>query len=370
MKIAMALFRYFPYGGLQRDFLRCAEIAVERGHQVTVLLARQEVALPDTLEVVALPVSAHSNHGSMKQFADAVRTWRKNNPDYCVVGFNRIPGIDIYFAADTCFAAQVAAKNTLARGLPRYRTFLHLERDVMRDRRCQILFLNTLQRDQYLRHYPLDADRYQVLPPGVRQDRRPGADAEALREKIRGEFGVSQDELLVQFIGSGFRVKGLDRALQALASLPDAMQERVTFVVAGSDDPAPFRSLVQQFRGRVVFAGARDDVPALLQGADILLHPAYRESAGMVLAEALVAGLPVLTTDTCGYASLISDAGAGVVIGSPFRQPDLDQALVEMLEADRAPWRDAARDYAAGNDLFGMHEKAVDAMEARGRTRQ
>lgn len=370
MKIAMALFRYFPYGGLQRDFLRCAEIAVERGHDVTVLLARQEAPLPDSLNVVSLPVSARSNHGAMRQFANAVHEWRKNNPEYCITGFNRIPGIDGYFAADTCFAAQFAEKNALARLLPRYRTFLCLERELMQDRNSTILFLNALQRDQYLQHYALDANRYRVLPPGVRHDRRPGADASALREKIRHEFGVKPDEFLVQFIGSGFRVKGLDRALRALAALPDALQKRVTFVVAGSDDPAPFRTLAGRFSGRTVFAGARDDVPALLQGADLLLHPAYRESAGMVLAEALVAGLPVLTTDTCGYASLVRDAGAGIVIGSPFTQVKLDQALARMLQCDRTVWRDAACAYAANHDLFGMHEKAVDAIEARRRAIQ
>lgn len=363
MKFAMALFRYFPFGGLQRDFLRCAEIAVSRGHDVTVLLARQEAELPATLKVERLAVQARSNHAAMAEFAAAVREWHGTHPEHRLIGFNRIPGLDIYFAADSCFAAQLEEKHPLARLLPRYRLFLHLEQELMHDDRCQVLFLNALQRDQYLQHYSLASERYQVLPPGVRQDRRPGDNAAELRDGIRREFEVSPDGLLVLFLGSGFRVKGLDRALRALMSLPKAMQHHVTFVVAGDDDAAPFRSLARGFSGRIVWTGARADVPALLQGADLLLHPAYRESAGMVLAEALVAGLPVLTTDTCGYASLIADARSGIVVGSPFSQRALDAALENMLESDRRGWRVAAREYARHHDLFHMHDRVVDLME-------
>ena len=36
MNFAFAIFKYFPFGGLQRDMLRMAEAAVRRGHRVTV----------------------------------------------------------------------------------------------------------------------------------------------------------------------------------------------------------------------------------------------------------------------------------------------------------------------------------------------
>ena len=50
----------------------------------------------------------------------------------------------------------------------------------------------------------------------------------------------------------------------------------------------------------------------------ILIHPAYSEAAGMVLLEEIVAGLPVLVTDVCGFAHYINDAEAGIVEPSPF----------------------------------------------------
>ncbi|WP_255211100.1 hypothetical protein [Methylogaea oryzae] len=36
MKLAFALFKYFPYGGLQRDFIRIAGLCRDRGHEIHV----------------------------------------------------------------------------------------------------------------------------------------------------------------------------------------------------------------------------------------------------------------------------------------------------------------------------------------------
>ncbi|XNM52069.1 glycosyltransferase [Escherichia coli] len=58
----------------------------------------------------------------------------------------------------------------------------------------------------------------------------------------------------------------------------------------------------------------------LMAAADLLLHPAYQEAAGIVLLEAITAGLPVLTTAVCGYAHYIVDANCGEAIAEPFRQ--------------------------------------------------
>ena len=74
----------------------------------------------------------------------------------------------------------------------------------------------------------------------------------------------------------------------------------------------------------VRFLGGRADVDRFYDAADFLLHPAYSESAGKVLLEALTHGLPVLTTDTCGYAPHILKASAGAVIESPFSQDDAE----------------------------------------------
>lgn len=78
-----------------------------------------------------------------------------------------------------------------------------------------------------------------------------------------------------------------------------------------------------------------------MAAADLLLHPAYQEAAGIVLLEAITAGLPVLTTAVCGYAHYIVDANCGEAIAEPFRQETLNEILRKALTQSslRQAWR-------------------------------
>jgi UDP-glucose:(heptosyl)LPS alpha-1,3-glucosyltransferase len=105
-------------------------------------------------------------------------------------------------------------------------------------------------------------------------------------------------------------------------------------------------------------------VPDLLAAADLMLHPAYRESAGYTLLEAVVAGLPVLATETCGYAYHIVQAGAGAVCPEPFAQASLNKMLLDMLkQLPTAQWSANGLAYGAGDSLYTMPQAAADFIE-------
>ncbi|KZX61469.1 glucosyl transferase [Alcanivorax sp. HI0033] len=360
MKLAMALYHYFPYGGLQRDFARIAREAVSRGHEVVALVSDWQGETIDGVTVQRIHVSGGSNHGRMRSFARGVLAARATGGFDRVVGFNRLPGLDVYFAADSCFAEHLSSKPTPVRWLPRYASYLKLEQAVTAANGPLILFLNDDQRDQYLRHYPLAANRYAVLPPGIERDRQRPADHEALRQQTRESLSVDEQETLLLFLGSGFKVKGLDRALKAFATLP----ETAKLMIVGNDQADAYLSgLAESLRCRILVLGPRDDVTALMQAADMLLHPAYRESAGMVLLEATVAGLPVLTTDTCGYARYVREAGSGEIVLSPFSQQALDDTLQKMVRQLPGPWQENGVEYGRNPALYCLAQTVMDQVE-------
>jgi UDP-glucose:(heptosyl)LPS alpha-1,3-glucosyltransferase len=127
-------------------------------------------------------------------------------------------------------------------------------------------------------------------------------------------------------IGSGFKTKGVDRSLKALAALPSALRKRTRLIVIGQDDPKVFQlqSATLGLGDNVQFLKGRSDIPRFLLGADLLIHPAYNENTGTVLLEALVAGLPVLVSKVCGYAHYIAEADSGLVLDEPFEQEQLN----------------------------------------------
>jgi len=289
-----------------------------------------------------------------------------------VVGFNRMPGLDVYFAADPCFASRLASRKPvwLYRLLPRYRQFLAEERALLADSDALILALTRRQIDDYRRLYQVPEQRFQLLPPGIARDRAYNSESLQRRQALRQANHIGDDEHLLLLLGSGFRTKGLDRAIRALHSLPQVLRDKTRLFVVGADDPAPFQRLASQLgvEKQVHFWGGRDDVADFLFAADLLLHPAYNEAAGMALIESLVAGLPVIATAVCGYAHYIRDCGGGEVIEEPFDQAVFNRRVQFLLEnpALRQCYHEAGVAFGATAEVYDMSTRAAQLIESRG----
>jgi UDP-glucose:(heptosyl)LPS alpha-1,3-glucosyltransferase len=226
--------------------------------------------------------------------------------------------------------------------------------------------ISRMQESLYRQHYGTHGSRIHFVPPNVAGDRLAGAESDGIRWDLRQALGVGPDERFVLQLGSDFRRKGLDRSIVALSHLPDALLTKTRLYVVGRDREGPYARMAKRLgvAGRVVFLGARDDVPRILLGADLLVHPAYHENTGTVLVEALASGLPVIATGVCGYAHYIEDADAGWVIPEPFEQNRFNHTLQAALE--RADLREVGRRgvrFAREEDLYGMVDAAVKTIE-------
>ena len=346
MKLALCLYKYFPYGGLQRDFLRIAEECVNRGYQVTVYTLTWEGAKPGWLEVVVVPVTALSGIKRYQKFSQWLVLHLQQHPVDVVMGFNKMPGLDVYYCADPCFEYKSRhLRSWWYRFTGRYRHFSRYEQTVFKSgQTTEILMISEVQQALFKRYYHTEDSRMTMLPPGISRDRCAPENAVEVRQAFRREYHLSDNDLLLLQIGSGFRTKGLDRSLKALASLSSELRVRTQLFVIGQDDPSKYLTQAKSLGvdGQITFFSGRDDVPRFLLGADLLVHPAYAENTGTVLLEAIVAGLPVLVTDVCGYARYVQEADAGKVVSSPFEQTMFNTVLCEMLLENRTKWRENA----------------------------
>lgn len=367
LHLAFCLYKYFPHGGMQRAFIRIARICVAAGAKVTVFCIHWNGDIPDGIEVVRFEASGMFNHTRYERYQQWLAKRLRQAHFNCVVGFNKMPGLDVYYAADTCYLEKaLMSRSGLYRSTPRFRHFAHCERVVFDPAaRTRILMSSPTQLEIFRRHYGTPLDRFEQLPPGIARDRMAGDDAPQRRQRGRSALGLPDDALLVLLIGSGFITKGLDRAIDAVGSLPSSLRQRTWLVAIGTDDAGRFEG----HAGRVGIAdrfsilSGRDDIPDLLQAGDLLIHPAYFENTGNVLLEAIVAGLPVLTTDVCGFAHYVLDAGAGQVLPSPYRQDALDRALAEMLiSPERDQWRSSGIEFGRTADLYSLPQRAAEVI--------
>ena len=366
-KFAFCLFEYVPFGGMQRDLLRIAEVCRGRGFKVDVFARYWQGDLPDDLNVSILPGRGFTNHGRCESFAKRLKEFLAQMDYDVIVGFNKMPGLDVYFEADACFAAKARERSSWYRLTGRCRRYLRLERAVFNNRsKTEILLLSKQEKQVFMDHYGTRENRFHLLPPGITRDRLAPDNADKIRAELRRELAISLDENVVLMVGSGFKTKGVDRAIRAVSALSPGLRIKTKLLIVGEDKTKKFQRLAKRsgVADQVFFAGGRRDVPRFLVGADLLLHPSYRENTGTVLIEAMAAGLPVLATDVCGYGYHVERAKAGALVPSPFRQETLNQLLFSMLTSEKKEqWQKNGMAYIADTDVFSLPEKAVDIIE-------
>ena len=366
MHIAFTIFKFFPHGGSARDLAKIAARCLERAHRVRIYALEWEGPRLQGVETVVIPTRGLRSHVRQRRFADRVTAHAAAHPVDLVVGMNKMPGLDVYYAADSCFEDKARIQRPwIYRLTTRYRHYAEFERRVFApDSRTRILTIAPGQDAAFRDVYRTPAYRFHSLPPGIERDRG-GASLEA-GHALRTEFDVAETDILVLFVGSGFVKKGLDRVLRGVAALPSAVRNRVRLVVVGDDKAGRFQRLARRLRidARVRFVGGRDDVAAWLRAADALALPAYDEAAGMVILEAASAGVPVVATANCGYAAFLSEANAGIVTPVPFDQARFNADLERLLTADeRELMARNGRELAASESLYAMAPRAVDVLE-------
>jgi glycosyltransferase involved in cell wall biosynthesis len=174
-------------------------------------------------------------------------------------------------------------------------------------------------------------------------------------------------EAEVLFIGQFEERKGLADLLRAFGALGD-VRVRLRLVGNGSLEPEVARHAVRDPRMDVVGYLPQDRLPEALARARCLVLPSIttaldREPWGLVVNEAMHAGVPVIATDAVGAAAggLVRDGSNGLIV--PERDPPALADAIRRLATDQAL---AARlgDQARRDVERFSHSAMADAFEA------
>ncbi len=152
----------------------------------------------------------------------------------------------------------------------------------------------------------------------------------------RSDYGIPPDAFVLIFLGRlDVRVKGLDLVVKALSRLPS---DRYWLVLVGPDwegGKAELERLAGRLgcQTRIRFTGPAygDKKWSLLQMADLFVSPSRWEAFNLAQAEAMVAGLPVVTSTQVSLAPDLREAEAALLV-PPAAEP-LAKAITT-LEAD------------------------------------
>lgn len=185
-------------------------------------------------------------------------------------------------------------------------------------------------------------DRVVTVHNGVARVPAPGAGA-----LVRRDLGLGPDDLVLAMVTVLREGKGHEVAADAVRRLADR-HPRVRLLVLGDGPGRPqIEALLRPLGDRVVMAGHRDDVMAVLDAVDVLIHPSHWDAFPTALLEAMAAGVPVVASAVGGIPEIVTEA-SGRLIGAPPRGDALAAALAPLL-ADRDLRRAMG---AAGRERF------------------
>lgn len=365
MKYAVCLYKYFPFGGLARDFMNIMRCCLQDDDTVDVYVMEWQGDIPKQFNVHIIETKGWSNHAKLQSYIDQLLPKLSQHRYELVIGFNKMPGLNVYYAADPCYIDRIKSHPlyVLLQFSGRVKFYKASEEAVFGKQSDTVsMMISDVQQALFEHHYQTPKSRLVSLPPGIDRDRQRPANADQVRLQVRAEFNVADDEWLVLMVGTGFKTKGVDRAISALAKLPEQLRNKTKLLVIGDGDHRYLQRQAQQsdIDQQVTFLGGRSDIPRFLLAADLLIHPARKENTGTVILEAMVAGLPVLVSDVCGYTKHVIKADAGRVISDADNAEKTALDLTEMLDKNKLQcWSLQALDYAASEDLYSMPEQAA-----------
>jgi len=233
-----------------------------------------------------------------------------------------------------------------------------------------VLVVSEAAREFLNERHQLPPGFVRVLPNGVPLEEYAASGdprAAGWRTDLRRAWNIPVDAFLIGMVGR-LRRKGQDELIAVAPCLAERFPH-LRFVLVGPEfKPGDRTYYAERIRAagvadRFLLAGSREDIPAVMASLDLLVHLPADEAFGLVLVEAMAAGVPVVATKVGGCIEVVRDGMDGLLV-PPADEDLLCAALLTLLdpekgEARRTAFRTAgllrARDFSLDRQVERLH---------------
>jgi UDP-glucose:(heptosyl)LPS alpha-1,3-glucosyltransferase len=343
MRIALLSREYDKVRGISRTVADLSERLIERGHQVTVFCADppSRAACRSGIDFVRIPVPRHPYAMRVPLFARrASRAAARGGFDIVHGQHTDCHGADV-ITAHSCHRYAITFKRRFADfgdWVKKYFNPVHplvfaVERFNFSPKgHRRIIAVSSRIKGEIVSTYRVDPDRITVIPNGVDVQAFHPQNRRIHRERVRRRHALGSAPLLL-FVGYEFVWKGLFFLLEAVSLM---RRRDVRVLVVGKPRNAHAAREVRRFglEDRVIFAGPVADVATYYAASDAFVLPTRYEAFGLVIAEAMATGIPVLTTNAAGAAEYLEHGRNALLIDSPPRSEEIADLLDRLLDDD------------------------------------
>jgi glycosyltransferase involved in cell wall biosynthesis len=361
------VIRALTYGGAERQLVALAGGLQARGHAVRVVVFYSGGPLEAGLREAGVPVTALGKRGRwhiLGFLARLAACLRGERPDV-VHGYLAMSNVLAVLLRPVHGGRVVWGLRASERDERQYGWTARVDRALQRAlaRFPDLIIANSQAGRDHAVRAGFPASRLIVVPNGIDTGRF--APHRELGLPLRQVWGVGDSEHLVGRVGRLDPQKDYPTFLRALAHVVEVRSD-VRAVCVGSGPPEVERAYQAMAHAlgiadRVVWAGARPDMPAVYNALDLLVSSsAFGEGTPNVVAEAMACGIPCVVTDVGDSAAVVGDPQC---IVPPGDAPALARAMLQRLDdLDRgAVAREALRQRIVTR--FSM-EALIDRTEA------
>jgi glycosyltransferase involved in cell wall biosynthesis len=292
MRIAQIMLAK-QFGGAERSFVDlCAEL-VARGHEVLAVCEARGAALPLLRAIDGLTIRTVRVWGAWDPFA-ARTIARALRAHQCAI-------VQCHLAR----AAHLGGRAARMLGLPTLAK-THNYVDLRYYRAIDRLVPTTRSQQRYLLDHGIDASRVARIPNFTRLPRA------AVRPQVTCEVPR------VLALGRLVEKKGFDVLLEALALVARAAKQLDVTIAGDGPQRAALEARARTLPDNIAvhFVGWRDEVATLFKRSDLFVLPSRDEPFGIVVLEAMAAGVPIIATQTAGPLEILNaDTAVLVPIG-------------------------------------------------------
>jgi glycosyltransferase involved in cell wall biosynthesis len=320
------------FGGGERHLADLANALASRGHEVHATL-RPHSPLIEELQglspenITTLPLRNALDAISARKLSRYVRE-------------HKIEIVHAHMARDYPLASFAARRNPDCKLIITRHVLFPLNRlhsITLRHVACIIAVSEAVAR-QLRAQSSISAAAITVVPNGIDVARFKTEKREEQRNKVRRQWNVPGDALLVGTVGEITALKGHEDFLRS-ASIVRGRFPQARFLIAGVDasktgeNQASLAKLIAalDLAGSVQVAGWIEDLASFYLALDVFVSASHTESFGLAIAEAMASATPVVATATEGASEIITNGNTGLLVPIADARA-LSAAVISLLE--------------------------------------
>lgn len=247
-----------------------------------------------------------------------------------------VPKVDIFHASNQIHAVPRRVKLTgtiydmTCLLMPQFHTAANVRAESRHYERVfkrgdALIAISQSAKDDAVRLLNLNPDKISVIYPGI-----PDRYFEAEPGEVRTKYGLPKPYVL--FVGTIEPRKNVDTLLDAWLQLPPSIRQSHELVFVGPIGWAG-NATVNRLRSgiegvRILGYVPESDLPAITAGATAFTYPSFYEGFGFPIAQAMAAGVPVITSNVSSMPEVAGDAG---MLIDPHSATELAQAIKAVL---------------------------------------